>query len=103
VHYIAQICLNQPTVIINYKQKSNIMHHQNIIETLKKRRISLSVNQETLALLSDVGLRTLKQIESGRGNPTLETIQKLADVLGLQLKLEIKKLESEDEEGNDFV
>jgi transcriptional regulator with XRE-family HTH domain len=79
------------------------MHHQNIIETLKKRRISLSVNQETLALLSDVGLRTLKQIESGRGNPTLETIQKLADVLGLQLKLEIKKLESEDEEGNDFV
>ncbi|MFM1820247.1 MAG: hypothetical protein RLZZ402_606 [Bacteroidota bacterium] len=79
------------------------MHQQNIIETLKKRRISLSVNQETLALLSDVGLRTLKQIESGRGNPTLETIQKLADVLGLQLKLEIKKLESEDEEGNDFV
>lgn len=79
------------------------MHHQNIIETLKKRRISLSVNQETLALLSDVGLRTLKQIESGRGNPTLETIQKLADVLGLQLKLEIKKLESEDENGNDFV
>jgi transcriptional regulator with XRE-family HTH domain len=79
------------------------MHHQNIIETLKKRRISLSVNQETLALLSDVGLRTLKQIDSGKGNPTLETIQKLADVLGLQLKLEIKKLESEDEEGNDFV
>ncbi|MHA8072966.1 helix-turn-helix domain-containing protein [Aquirufa sp. HETE-40SA] len=79
------------------------MHHQNIIETLKKRRISLSVNQETLALLSDVGLRTLKQIESGKGNPTLETIQKLAAVLGLQLKLEIKKLESEDEEGNDFV
>jgi transcriptional regulator with XRE-family HTH domain len=79
------------------------MHHQNIIETLKKRRISLSVNQETLALLSDVGLRTLKQIESGKGNPTLETIQKLADVLGLQLKLEIKKLESEDEESNDFV
>jgi transcriptional regulator with XRE-family HTH domain len=79
------------------------MHHQNIIETLKKRRISLSVNQETLALLSDVGLRTLKQIESGKGNPTLETIQKLAAVLGLQLKLEIKKLESEDENGNDFV
>lgn len=79
------------------------MHHQNIIETLKKRRISLSVNQDTLALLSDVGLRTLKQIESGRGNPTLETIQKLAAVLGLQLKLEIKKLESEDENGNDFV
>lgn len=79
------------------------MHQQNIIETLKKRRISLSVNQETLALLSDVGLRTLKQIESGRGNPTLETIQKLAAVLGLQLKLEIKKLESEDENGNDFV
>ena len=79
------------------------MHQQDIIETLKKRRITLQVNQETLAMLSGVGLRTVKQFESGKGNPTLETLQKLADVLGLELKLEIKNLTIEDESGNDLL
>jgi len=79
------------------------MHQQDIIESLKKRRITLQVNQETLAMLSGVGLRTVKQFESGKGNPTLETLQKLADVLGLELKLEIKNLTKEDESGNDLL
>jgi len=38
-----------------------------------------------------VSLRTLKAIESGKGNPTLNSINKLADVLGLEMKLEVKK------------
>ncbi|MCE4216767.1 helix-turn-helix domain-containing protein [Aquirufa regiilacus] len=79
------------------------MHQQDIIETLKKRRITLQVNQETLAMLSGVGLRTVKQFESGKGNPTLETIQKLADVLGLEMQLTIKKLETENEDSDDIV
>ena len=79
------------------------MHHQDIIETLKKRRITLQVNQETLAMLSGVSLRTVKQFESGKGNPTLETIQKLADVLGLEMQLTIKKLETENEDSDDIV
>jgi transcriptional regulator with XRE-family HTH domain len=48
------------------------------------------VTQETLAELSGVGLRTLKQLESGKGNPTLLTIEKLADVLGLEICLILK-------------
>jgi transcriptional regulator with XRE-family HTH domain len=79
------------------------MHQQDIVETLKKRRITLQVNQETLAMLSGVGLRTVKQFESGKGNPTLETIQKLADVLGLEMQLTIKKLETENEDSDDIV
>lgn len=79
------------------------MHHQDIIETLKKRRITLQVNQETLALLSGVGLRTVKQFESGKGNPTLETLQKIADVLGLELQLAIKNLAKENEDSNHML
>ena len=67
------------------------MHFQDLIETIKERRENLQVNQEKLAKLSDVGLRTLKQFESGKGNPTLQTIQKLADVLGLEICLRVKK------------
>jgi len=79
------------------------MHSKNIIETLKMRRIKLQVNQETLALLTGLGLRTIKQIESGKGNPTLETIQKLADVLGLELRLDIKNIQTENEVNNDSI
>ena len=79
------------------------MHLNNRIETLKKRRIRLQVTQETLALLTGVSLRTIKQLEAGKGNPTLETIQKLADVLGLELRLEIKNTSIENEVDNDSI
>ena len=67
------------------------MHFDKIIQEIKMRRESLKVTQNTLAELSGVGLRTLKQFESGKGNPTLLTLQKLTDVLGLEVSLSIKK------------
>jgi len=68
-----------------------MMHFNELIKTIKERRVVLQVTQETLAELSGVGLRTLKQFESGKGNPTLQTIQKIADVLGLEVCFKIKK------------
>ena len=65
-----------------------------IINQIKERRKVLAISQETLAEISGVGLRTLKQFESGKGNPTLETLQKLCDALGLEIKLEVKSIES---------
>jgi transcriptional regulator with XRE-family HTH domain len=50
----------------------------------------LQVTQETLADLSGVGLRTLKQFESGKGNPTAETLNKLGNALGLELTFQVK-------------
>lgn len=68
------------------------MHFDELIKTLKNRREALQVTQEGLAELSGVGLRTLKQIESGKGNPTLLTLQKLSDVLGMEVCLKIKNV-----------
>jgi len=67
------------------------MHLEELIRILKKRRKELGVTQEHLAELSGVGLRTLKALESGKSNPTFKTMSKLADVLGMELKLEVKK------------
>lgn len=64
----------------------------NLIVPIKERRKILNVTQETLAEISGVGLRTLKQLESGKGNPTLETLQKICDALGLEIKLEIRNI-----------
>ncbi|MDN5201007.1 helix-turn-helix transcriptional regulator [Fulvivirgaceae bacterium BMA10] len=69
-----------------------MMHFEELINTIKERRKMLRVTQESLAELSGVGLRTLKQFESGKGNPTLLTLQKLADVLGLEVCLKLKNV-----------
>ena len=68
------------------------MHFEELITTIKARRQDLQVTQETLAEMSGIGLRTLKQFESGKGNPTLLTLQKLADVLGLEISLKVKNV-----------
>ena len=46
-----------------------MLHYNGLLQTIKERREVLNVTQETLAELSGVGLRTLKQFESGKGNP----------------------------------
>jgi transcriptional regulator with XRE-family HTH domain len=74
------------------------MHLEEIISILKDRRVMLSVTQEHLAELSGVGLRTIKEIESGKGNPTFVTLSKLASVLGMEIKLEVKKVISQADE-----
>jgi transcriptional regulator with XRE-family HTH domain len=62
-----------------------------LVESIKERREALKVTQETLAELSGLGLRTLKQLESGKGNPTLQTLVKVAEVLGMELIIQVKK------------
>lgn len=70
------------------------MHNTDLISILKQRRETLEVTQEQLADISGVGLRTLKQLESGKGNPTLKTLLTLTDALGLTITLEVKNLHS---------
>ena len=67
------------------------MTNEELIQTIKARKEILAVNQEYLAELSGVGIATLKRLESGKGNITFKNLQKIADVLGLEVKLELKK------------
>ena len=67
------------------------MHRANVIQRLKERREELGVTQEQLSELAGVALRTVKELDSGKGNPTVSTLMKLADVLGMELKLEVRK------------
>lgn len=77
-------------------QKSHIMHLDSLIHSIKERKEMLQVTQETLADLSGVGLRTLKQFESGKGNPTAETLNKLGNALGLELTFRVKTITPEE-------
>lgn len=67
------------------------MKNEEIIEIIKERRDILGINQEYLAELADIGIATLKRFESGKGNITFKNLNKIADVLGLDIHLVVKK------------
>jgi len=60
-------------------------------ETIKNRRKELGITQPHLAELAKVSTNTLYKLERGKGNPSLEVLNKLAEVLGMELTLEVKK------------
>jgi len=60
-------------------------------ETIKQRRKELGITQPHLAELAQVSTNTLYQLERGISNPSLLVLSKIADVLGLELRLEVKK------------
>ena len=63
----------------------------NIGQIIKNRRKELKLTQNTLALLSQVGINTIVSIERGSKSPSLETLLKVTDVLGLELQLQVKQ------------
>jgi len=56
------------------------------------RREFLRLRQEDLAEMSGVAIKTIHLIESGAGNPSMETLRKIATVLGLEFLLQIKSV-----------
>ena len=66
---------------VNAKEVGNI---------IKERRRILKVNQLELSELAGIGINTLVAIERGQGNPKLETLISVLNVLGLQLSVKLK-------------
>ena len=60
-------------------------------ETIKSRRKELKITQPDLAELAKVSTNTLYKLERGLGNPSLDVLNKLAEVMGLELNLKVKK------------
>lgn len=61
-----------------------------ISNILKENRSKLGISQIDLAEIADVSLATIKDLERGKGNPSLSTLEKIADTLGLEIKIEPK-------------
>ena len=62
-----------------------------LMDIMKQRREALSLTQQDLAEMSQVGLATIKDIERGKGNPALNTIKKILDVLGIEIEYSIRQ------------
>ena len=66
------------------------MNRRKLGQLLKSRRNELGINQIDLSEISGVALHTISDIESGKGNPTLQVINKICDILGMELMIQVK-------------
>lgn len=64
---------------------------QSVSELIRFRRKQLKITQPHLAELADVNVNTIARIERGQANPTFDVLTKIADVLGMEFQLIIRK------------
>ena len=60
-------------------------------KNIKERRRILKITQQDLSEMSGVALRTIRMVESGKGNTSLKVLNKIADVLGMEVQIVIRK------------
>lgn len=60
---------------------------------IKERRDTLGITQPDLAEMTGISVNTLYKIETGQGNPTVKVLNKIFEILGMELSLTVKKPE----------
>ena len=58
---------------------------------IKERRAILGISQQDLSDYSGVGISTVKDLERGVANPSLQTLRKILDVVGMEMVLQVKQ------------
>ena len=56
---------------------------------IKKRRLELNLELKDLQDYSGVNYASISDIENGKANPTIKTLEKLLDALGMQINIEV--------------
>lgn len=59
-------------------------------DLIKGRRAVLGLTQQGLSDYTGLSVRIIKSVEAEKGNPSLNTLEKIADVLGLELVMKVK-------------
>lgn len=59
---------------------------------MKQRREKFGLSQTDLAEMAGVSLASVKDIERGKGNPTLSTVQKILEVIGMEIVYQIRPM-----------
>ncbi len=57
---------------------------------IKERRNTLSISQSQLADYTDLSVVTISQIESGKANPSFETLNEIFYFLSLEIIVRVK-------------
>ena len=60
-------------------------------EVIKNRRKTLAISQQDLAEMAGIGLATIKEIERGKGNPSMATVSNIMEVLGMEIEFKVRQ------------
>ena len=63
---------------------------QRIGEQVKMRRIELRMEQVDVQDYAEIGSTTLSRLEQGKANITIDRLEKILEVLGLELFVKVK-------------
>ena len=74
------------------KQKSIISYFMNLREVVKERRGILGISQIDLAEMAGISPATVKDIERGMGNPSMKTVTRILEVLGMEMDFHIRTI-----------
>jgi y4mF family transcriptional regulator len=67
------------------------MTNKEIGKQIKERRKVLRITQPDLAEMAGISINTLYKIERGQANPTIQMVNKIAEILGMEIKIEVKQ------------
>lgn len=67
------------------------MNLEQLGNIIRERRNELSLSQENLSKKSDVAIKTIHSIELGKANPSVKTLKKILQNLGLDMIVVNKK------------
>lgn len=68
------------------------MNKTQIGQTIKERRKLLNIAQQDICEMASISQHTLSSIENGTGNPTIDTLLKIFNILGIDIELIVRKL-----------
>jgi len=79
---------------INFDKIRNIfpMNNQQIGKIIQERRDYLNLTQKDVAEMAGITFKSISEIELGIRNPTIHTLNRVLDVLGLDLSVQIKSM-----------
>lgn len=70
------------------KEWNNIQPELQIIDTLIEARKAKKITQKQLSEITGIAQGDISKLENGSGNPSIKTLQRLANGLGMMLKIE---------------
>ena len=68
------------------------MNTHEIGKIIQKRRDFLNLTQKDIAEISGITFKSISEIELGIRNPSVNTLNKILEVLGLELSVQIKSM-----------
>ncbi len=68
------------------------MNNQQIGKIIQERRDYLNLTQKDVAEMAGITFKSISEIELGIRNPTINTLNRVLDVLGLDLSVHIKSM-----------